>query len=542
VKPFDQAGEFQGLSENAQLSKLTVSNAGITIFAQGSMFAIQLLGTFILARILTPADFGLVTMVTTFSLLVASFGLAGLTEAVLQAEKIDHSLASNLFWINMGGALILSVAFGAAGSLLARFYADPRITHVAIGFSLAIFLSIASVLHLSLLKRAMRFGAVSLNDIVGRVAYVLTAICCAFLGWGYWALVAAAVAQPIVVCIGAWILCPWIPGLPRQVNGTGKMVRYATHVYGRFSLNYCTGNTDNLLVGWRFGASALGFYKKAFDLFVLPSCQLLAPILAVIVTTLSRKTKDLADYKRFFLKGLCIVAFVGMAASADLTLIGRDVVRLLLGTKWGEAGRIFTFFAPGVGLMLIYQTNGWIHLSLGTTGRWLRWTVIELSVTGILFLLALRWGPIGIASAWTASFCVLTIPAFWYAGKPIELAVASVIKAVWRYVMAALIAGLACSGVVASLRWSPLLEPFGLEGTIARIVTNSVLFTLFYLGVVIVLFGGLDPLREFVTLLPDLIPGVSSWRRSRSVKEPARVGSNLVVESAVQEVTFEKTY
>ena len=539
LKPFDHDGKFQDSSENAELSRSTVRNAGITIFAQGSVFAINLLGTFILARILAPADFGLVTMVTTFSLLLASFGLAGLTEAVLQTEEIDSSLASNLFWINIGGGLILSVAFGAAGSLLARFYTNPRITRVSIGFALAIFFSIAPVLHLSLLKRAMQFGPVSANDIIGRVASVLTAICCALLGWGYWALVAGAIVQPLIVCIGAWILCPWLPGLPRQVQGTGKIVRYAIHVYGRFSLNYCTGNIDNLLVGWRFGAAALGFYKKAFDLFVLPSCQLLSPILAVVVTTLSRKNQNRDDYKQYFLKGLCIVTFVGMAAGADLTLIGRDVVRLLLGDKWGEAGRIFTYFAPGIGMMLVYQTTGWIHLSLGTTGRWLRWTIIELSVTGMFFLLALRWGAVGIAGAWTTTFCVLTIPAFWYAGKPIELPVRSVLNAIWRYVVAALIAGLTCAAIVARMRWLPLVAPLGLAGTIARIVTNSVLFTLLYLGVVVILFGGLRPLRQIVRLMPDLFPGVSSCRRSRSVEGSEQILSGHAVGSAVQKATFE---
>lgn len=542
MKPFDHTGKFQGLNENAELSRSTVRNAGITIFAQGSVFAIQLLGTFILARILTPADFGLVTMVTTFSLLLASFGLAGFTEAVLQTDEINDSLASNLFWINIGGAIVVSVAFGAAGSLLARLYGVPRITNVSIGFSVAIFFSIASVLHLSLLKRAMRYGTVSLNDIVGRVAYVLTAICCACLGWGYWALVAGAVAQPLVVCIGAWILCPWLPSLPRPVLGTGKMVRYAIHVYGRFSLNYCSGNTDNLLVGWRFGASALGFYKKAFDLFVLPSCQLLSPILAVVVTTLSRKNNNIDDFKRYFLKGLCIIAFISMAVSADLTLIGRDVVRLLLGYKWGESGRIFSYFAPGIGLMLVYQTNGWIHLSLGTTGRWLRWTVIELSVTGMLFLLALRWGPVGIAGAWTTSFCVLTIPAFWYAGKPIELPAISVIKAIWRYVVAGLIAGLACAGIVAPMRWPLLVAPFGMLGAITRIVLNSVLFTLLYLGALVVLFRGLEPLREFGRLLLDLLPGVSIWRPSRSVEESKHIVISPVAEPVVQEAIFDNKY
>jgi O-antigen/teichoic acid export membrane protein len=62
------------------------------------------------------------------------------------------------------------------------------------------------------------------------------------------------------------------------------------NVYSHFAFSYLTRNTDNLLVGWRFGARALGFYKKAYDLFVLPETQLLAPLSAVVVSTLSRVT------------------------------------------------------------------------------------------------------------------------------------------------------------------------------------------------------------------------------------------------------------
>jgi O-antigen/teichoic acid export membrane protein len=542
LKPFDHAGEFQGRAEKEKLSRLTVRNAGITIFAQGCVFAIQLVGTVILARMLTPGDFGLVTMVTTFSLLLASFGLNGFTEAILQTEEINHSLASNLFWINLAGAVILATLFAAGAEGLTRFYSDPRITDVAIGLSLTIFFSIASVLHLSLLKRAMRFAAVSANDIVGRTAYVLTAICCASLKWGYWALVAGAIAQAFVVCVGAWTLCSWLPGLPRRVNGTGKTLRYAMSVYARCAVNYSRGNADNLLVGWRFGASSLGFYKKAYDLFVLPSGQLLAPIVAVVVTTLSRLNKDRDSYKRHFLKGLSIIAFVGMAAGAELTLMGRDLVRVLLGPNWSESGRIFTYFAPGVGLMLVYQTQSWIHLSIGTVGRWLRWTVIELSVTGTLFLLALRWGPAAIAAAWTSSFCILMIPAFWYAGQPIELPLAAVIGAVWRYLVASIVAGLACAGIVYSITRRPLVASSGVVGAIGSIAAKSALFTLLYLAAVVVLHASLEPLREFVRIVSDLLPGDSSSARFRPVAKLEGIANSSVVALVGQEAIVDNEY
>jgi len=539
LRPFDNAGEFQVVSQPEDLARLTVRNAGITIFAQSCVFAIQLLGTVILARMLSPADFGLVTMVTTFSLLLASFGLNGFTEAVLQIEKIDHALASNLFWINISGAVVLAVAFAASGSLLARFYRHPHITHVAIGIAVTIFFSIASVLHLSLLKRGMRFAAVSANDVIGRIAYVVTAIGCAWLKLGYWALVAGAIAQTFTVCVGAWIRCWWLPGWPQRVSGTGKTVRYALNVYARCTLNYFSGNADNLLVGWRFGAHELGFYKKAYDLFVLPSCQLISPIVAVVVNTLSRLNKDRENYRRQFLKGLSIIAFLGMAAGADLTLVGRDLVRVLLGPNWGESARIFRFFAPGVGLMLVYQTQSWIHLSVGTVSRWLRWTAVELSVTGSLFLLGLRWGPAGVACAWTSSFCILMIPAFWYAGQPIDLPLTTVLGTFWRYLLASIVAGLACAGAVSEMPWLPLSGASGVPGALARITENSILFTALYLGAVIVLHGGIDPLSDFMAVVSDLLSRKASPKRFAMVPQAAAAADAPIGNSVVQEAAVE---
>lgn len=520
MNPFDAAGQFQIPGEGAGAPRRTVRNAGVTIFGQGCVFIIQMLGMTVLARILTPGDFGLVTMVTTFSLLFASFGVAGISDAILQRPTFNHSLATNLFWINLGGGFIVAALFAAAGRLMAAFYGDPRITRVAIGFAVAIFLAIAPVVHLSLVRRGLRFGIVSVNDVIARVIYVATAIVCGYFGWGYWALVAAAIVQPASILVGALILCRWRPGLPSRVEGTGKMVKFAIDVYGRFSINYGTGNLDNLLVGWRFGATTLGFYKKAFDLFVLPSCQLIAPVVSVIVTALSRKNKDHEEFKRYFMKALCIVAFVGMAASADLTLVSHDLVRILMGPAWGESGRIFMYFAPGIGLMLIYQTTAWVHLSLGTTRRWLGWSVFELAVTAALFAIGLHWGPAGIAGAWTTSFFVLMVPGFYYAGHPIGLRVVTIIAAVWRYMVASLAAGFATAAIVGTIHWLPLVAPAGLAGAMLRMIVNSAVFALLYLVAVVLLYGGFAPLIELAQLVPDLVPGFGALRKLRPAAQP----------------------
>jgi O-antigen/teichoic acid export membrane protein len=514
LKPFDANGAFRPHEQGGGLRRLAVRGAGVTVLSQGVVFAVQMVATVILARLLTPADFGVVTMVTTFSLLLASFGQNGYSEAVIQRTEIDHSLCSNLFWINVGVGLILAGGFAAAGSLLARFYGDPRVAHVAVGISLTIVISNASIVHLALLKRAMRFSVTSANDILSGALSVAVMILLAWAGKGYWSLVAGAVARVLAQSIGAWYLCRWVPGRPRRAPGTGSVVRFALNVYGRFSVNYFARNTDNLLVGWRFGSGSLGFYKKAYDLFVLPANQLLAPISDVVLATLSRLERGSAQYRRYLLSGLSILAFVGMGTGAALTLVGKDLIRLLLGSKWEGAGQIFTFFGPGIGIMMIYSQNGLIHLSIGRADRWFRWIIVEFVVTGLLFIVGLPWGPAGVATAWTVSFWILTIPAFWYAGRPIQFGITPVVSVVWKYVIASLLSGCVSAAIIRGI--PPLVAAPGSLGALVRIVTVSSLFTALYTGAVMLLHGGWEPLRQVARLLPDMVP----WARFAKLPVP----------------------
>ncbi len=509
-----------------RLSRVAVRGAGVTVLSQGAGFGIQMIATVILARLLTPEDFGVVTMVTTFSLLLMNVGFNGMTEAVVQTEQIDHALATNLFWINASIGLALTVALAASGTLLARFYGDPRIASVAVAMSATILLTSLSVLHLALLKRAMLFAVLSVNDILARSASVTVSIVFGWAALGYWALVAGAVALPLATCMGAWIRCAWIPGWPRRRAGTGQMVRFAMNTYGHFAANYCTRNLGNLLVGWFFGAQSLGFYKKAYDLCVLPVGQLSDPLSAVAIPTLSRLVRDPARHRRFVLRALSTFALVGMGLGAVLALIGRDLIRMLLGAQWEESGRLFTFFAPGIGAMLLYLTYSWIHLSIGRADRLFRWGLVELTVIGVLLVLGFQWGPMGAAAAWAVSWWILAIPALWYAGKPADLQVAAILGATWKYVLASALG--ACTTIWIVRLIPPWLFASGSLAPLARSVTVTVVFGAMYCGAVIVLHGGCAPLYQTAALVRDMLPGRNS-KRDRNAQAPGEIGLRSLI-------------
>lgn len=503
LKPFNSEGVFSFKANDGDIRRLAIRGAAITVSSAGVALAVQVAATVVLARLLTPKDFGVVTMVTTLSLLFLNFGLNGFTEVILQWEKIDHSLASNLFWINVSSGIVLTIAFAAAGSLMTNFYHEPLVAHVAVGISTTIFLTSLSVIHIALLKRAMRFAATSVNEIVSRVLSLVVSIVLAWKGWGYWALVVGAAVQPAAQSVGAWFLCPWLPGRPRRVLGTASMVRFAMNVYGRFTVNYFSRNTDNLLVGWRFGSISLGFYKKAYDLFALSANQLTAPITNVAVAALSRFNPRSHQYKQHLLSALGIMAFLGMALSAEFALIGKDLIRLLLGPGWETAGQIFAFFAPGIGAMVVYGAHGWIHLSIGRADRWLRWGVVEVVVTCVSFLVALPWGPAGVAVAWSTSLWALIVPAFWYAGKPIGFRIGPFLAVIWRYVAASLLAG-AATLAVGRLYPFMFAVPHSARAAASAIGLISSLFLVLYLGAVVLFDWGLSSIRHLGKLVDEM--------------------------------------
>ena len=193
------------------------------------------------------------------------------------AKEINHQLASNLFWGNVAVGAVLALAFIAAGPLLAKFFGEAFVASIATGMSVAVFLTNASWVHVALAKRAMNFSSAALNEIVARAIGVSVSIFFGCLGWGYWSLVLGACVLALSTLVGAFLLCRWIPGRPRWSAGTGEMFKFAMHVSGRYSINYFASNTDNVLVGWRFGAHSLGFYKKAYDLFALSAANWCRP-------------------------------------------------------------------------------------------------------------------------------------------------------------------------------------------------------------------------------------------------------------------------
>jgi len=505
-------GYFDKEALQTGLKKKAIQGGGAMLFSRTLSLGIQVLSTVILARLLTPGDFGLVTMVTAFSLLFFNVGINGFREAIIQKEDITHRQLSSVFWIGLGISTCLALLFSACSPLLARFYKEPRLISIAIVLSIGFIFSALATEHTALIMRTMQFKKLMINEIVASLLSTGLAIGMAYRGFGYWAIVARHLSYPILSTLCAWLQCPWRPGWPARDPEVWRILKFASKTFGIFLINYFGRNLDKILIGRKWGKQELGNYDRAYYLFVTPASQLVDPLTGVALSTLSRLNKDPERYEQYFIKALSLISLIGMLVSVIMTVGGRDIVLFLLGPQWQKTGTIFSALGPAIGMTVVYGTIGWLHLSQGNPGRWLRWGLIAFIFNALSILAGLRFGALGVAIAYSFSLYVLTWPGIRYAAKPMGIRMGHIWKAIWRLYAAAVLSGVAVWLIAFKLR--PVQAFMANAHLLLRLGILAASCTLLYLGAVVVLFGRIGPLLDMWTILRTMIP-------ARGARKPA---------------------
>jgi len=422
-----------------QLKEKAIYSGSLMIITRFISTFIQFISTIILARLLSPNDFGLVAMVTVFSLLLFNVGFNGFTEAIIQAKQINHNQVSTLFWIGLAISFALAIIFAVSSPLLAIFYKEKRVISISLVMSIGFIFSALQTEHIALIMRKLEFHKIMVNQLSSGLISSILAIAMALRGYGYWAIVARQLSAAILTTIIAWVQCPWRPGPPKKKSGTLQMLKFAANVFGTFAMNYFARNADKMIVGRHCGSIPLGNYDRAYRLFVLPVSQLIDPLSSVALSTLSKLRDKPAKFREYYLKAITILGLVGLILSSILSVAGREIIQLLLGRKWTEAGIIFTAFGPSVSIILLYQTINWLFMSQGLSGLLFKWT-ISTSIFSILsFLIGVRFGPIGVALAYGISLYILIIPGFYLASIHTNIKVKDILQTLWKYFISALI-------------------------------------------------------------------------------------------------------
>lgn len=377
---------------HADLSGRSVRGGMLTLSSQGAQFILQSISTIVLARLLRPADFGLVAMVTAITGLGQAFADLGLSEATIQQRQISQQQVSTLFWINVSiGVLLASITAGMA-PFFAWFYREPRLEAITLVVSLTFVIGGLRVQHDALLRRQMRFSALAVRDITAYVVGVTSGILIALKGGGYWAIVALPLMLNFTNMALSWAMAGWIPGLPRRNANVKSMIAFGGNVAGSYLVMNVYKSADTVLIGWHWGAGLLGLYSRAYNLLMLPIRQLGGPARSVAVPSFSRVQSEPERLARYYLRTANLIMWITAPLFGYLFVTATPVIVLVLGKKWIEAAPVFQIlciFALG---QLLFESIVWLFVSRGQSKRLLVLSLVLCPVIIGAYAIGLSFG------------------------------------------------------------------------------------------------------------------------------------------------------
>ncbi|WOJ91241.1 lipopolysaccharide biosynthesis protein [Methylocapsa polymorpha] len=392
------------------LKQKAVRGGLVKLTGQALNFAVRMSSLMIVARLLEPADFGLVAMVTSITEVYGLFRDGGLSAASIQQANITQAQKSALFWINMLVGGMLTVICILTAPVIAHFYGEPRLFWITIALSSGFIIDAAGAQHHVILERQLRYTELTLIDAFNVTACALITIVAAVAGFGYWSMVISTAIWPVINTGALWATTRWKPGLPRRNARIASMLHFGGAVALSNIVSYVTSSLDKVLLGRFWGADALGLYGRAMQMINIPISKLNGEMGTIAFSALSRLQHDPPQFKNYFLKGYGLV----MTMTAPITLFSAafadDITLVILGPKWIEAATIFRLLTPTVLILGIIKATSWLLLSLGLQRRNLAIGLVVAPLCIMSYLIGLPYGPQGIALAYSTAMALWVVP------------------------------------------------------------------------------------------------------------------------------------
>lgn len=390
----------------------------VTAGAQAVKFVLSTAAMVVVARLLTPLDYGLIGMVAILVNFVGMFQYLGLATATVKWSELNHQQVSTLFWINSGLSVGVSLLTLASGPLLAWFYQEPRLVGITIGYAFSLFMTGLYIQHEAILMRQMRFVVIAVIEIASMTIGLTAAIWAAWFGAGYWALVLNQLVMTLVTLVGIWAACRWRPGLPRLGTGVRSMLSYGGNLTGYNLMTFFARNLDNALIGRFWGAHQLGIYSRAYQMLLMPIGQIITPLGTVAVPALSRLANSPERYRAAYLKMLEKIAMITMPGIIFMVATSDWLVVFLLGAQWQDTSRIFMLLGMAAIIQPITRTSAWLFITQGRAREKFEWGVMGGAIAIVSIVVGMPWGATGVAASYAAADLFISTPLlFWYVGR-----------------------------------------------------------------------------------------------------------------------------
>ncbi|HVF70734.1 MAG TPA: lipopolysaccharide biosynthesis protein [Chthoniobacterales bacterium] len=405
----------------ANIKRSSARGGAITMVSQGAAIILQLTSTMVLARLLGPAEYGVIAMVAAVTAFAGLFRDLGLSASTIQRAQINNQQLSTLYWVNVTIGALLTGVTAASAPLVAWFYGRPELVPVTIALAFTFVLGSFGTQQSALLNRNMQFGRLAIATLSGAFLSVLVSIILAFQGQSYWSLVWGNLAGAALTSILLNVLSGWRPGAAVRGSGLRSMLAFGANITAFDLVNYFQRNLDNILIGRFAGANALGLYSRAYALLMFPVQNIRGPINAVAFPALSRLQDRPAEFRAYYLSTTRLIAFLSMPLTAFLFVTSDAIIRIGLGPEWLRASSIFSYLAIAAFIQPASGLGGSLLLARGDSRRYFQCGLFNAAVLSLSFVVGLPWGPEGVALAYAVGNYVVLYPWLRWAfqGSPV---------------------------------------------------------------------------------------------------------------------------
>ncbi len=366
----------------------------------------------VLARLLTPAEYGLAAMAVAFAGLSLVFADFGLGAGLVQRRELSEADRSTVFWTSAGVGASFALLLLALSGPIADFYGEDAVRPLVAVLSVGFLLRALGTAQSALLSREFRYRSLELGVIASTFAGAAAGIGVAAADGGAWAIVAMQLASAGVATAYLWIVGGWRPRFVFSRRSLRELGRFGAGVTGTRFFFYLERTIDNVLVGRVLGAGALGPYALSYNLMLVPLERVVAPLQDVLFPALSRLQDDVPRLAEIWLRSVRAVAAVTVPALAGLAIVASDAVRVVLGERWVDAIPVLQILAV-VGLVQsLAALNGRVLAAVGRTGLLVRVAaaVFAASLAGVVA--GLPFGLAGVAAGLAIANALVSVPLY----------------------------------------------------------------------------------------------------------------------------------
>jgi teichuronic acid exporter len=338
-----------------------------TALSKYSGVFISLIITAILARLLTPSEFGIVALVTVFITFFGLLGQFGLGPAIIQRKDLSNDEIRSIFSVSIVIASLLAAVFFISASSIADFYEETDLIDIVQLLSFSVFFNIVKIVPNSLLLKDLQFKKIGIINVSVQTLTGLITIALAYQGFSYFALVFKSIIDGLFLFVIFFTLRPVKPVLIINKEAVKKIASFSSYQFGFNFINYFSRNLDNILIGKFLGNTTLGYYDKSYALMMLPVSNLTNVITPVLHPVLSNYQNDKLYIYKVYKKIIKILALLGFPLGIFLFFAAPELIKIIFGAQWDASIPVFEILAFTVGFQVCLSSSGSIFQALNRT-------------------------------------------------------------------------------------------------------------------------------------------------------------------------------